>query len=274
MPADARRRVREYDVFMVNLFSATRAIEHIKSLHPGALVIAMPDPYLEMIAGHQWDNLINQMSMADIIAPRTIWGEGFFATLLDKPTFALPSPIDPLPAFAPFRLPYAERENYIVSLDHNWWPNFNLPNLAVCRLAQQKTGMPIRYYKPEGKTKEIAAILGLNIRFNKVSYRHMLTNLSKSRLAIDIYAGHSMGRFGLTCAATGTPLITSEWTNPVGAATIDPYRVAEALDKIIALSQPPVWEYCARRMQAEVNERYSAEACTTRLTRLLEGIEK
>ena len=274
--ADAIRSAR---VAFVNLFHTLNSlhVQRIKEMNPSCYVIVMPDASLDMVLSHpEWMNMHRQMSLADAIGGRTYADCEVYGTLLNKPSFYLPSPIGPTEWFAPYReLP---KGDYILSLDHQFAPNNTYCNVAALAAIQRETGMRIIYAAQRDQTVEYAKLARLNVEFlGHVGFKDFVALTAQARLCVDMYPSASYGRQQVLCAMVGTPCISSNEASPASVIMekirIDkPGEVAFVASNILEADDIS-YENRRRRGFEIIQRRLDFDASRKRLLGILEQIE-
>src|SRR5690606_24737709 len=94
-----KAKLRQYRVLLVNLFDISRHVRQIRAAHPDAYIVAMPDPYLEIVLYDDPPRILEQLVHADAIGGRTRHDVAVYGALLNKPAVWLPSPVGPTDAF-------------------------------------------------------------------------------------------------------------------------------------------------------------------------------
>lgn len=208
--------VSGYDLFLVNLFHTADSthIAQIRAAKPEAVIVAMPDPSLELVLMRpEWMPMLEQMALADWIGGRTGYDCQVYGALLNKRTVHLPSPIGPTEWFAQFR--DVAKEDYIIALDHPMDPYMSAHNVAALAAVQRETGMRVVYTAARESTKEYARLAGLEAEWHgHVRFPEFVEMTAKARISIDLYARHSYHRHAVVCAMVGTPIVASTWTHP------------------------------------------------------------
>ena len=265
--------LRKYDVFLVNLFSDSRHVEQIKAAHPGAFVVAMPDPYLELVLYGDNQRIMRQMAMADVIGGRTQHDAAVYGALLDKPAFWLPSPVGPADIFR--ALWDDPKEDVIITTEHNGIPNSSVATIAaLVQIQRYMPDVPIHFYKPSDKTRAIAEISGLRVVWKQsVPYAEMARQTARARWGVDLYAGHSQGRNLMTHAMTGTPVVGSCTNNPAGTFAVDPYHAGEAAQAVMQNWQGTRYEAARQRAFEFTEAHYGFDASRQRMAQFIGSLE-
>ena len=264
-------------VVLVNVFwgDLTTHIAHIRQANPTCIIIACPDPSLDMVLCHpEWMTMWNQMAQADYIGGRTDADCRIYGTLLNKPTLLLPSPIGPTEAFAPYR--NEPKGDYILTLDHQYAPKATAQNVAAVAAVQRATGRPVKYVRAEPHTQQYARLAGLNCEFmGSVEFFAFVRLTAQAWACVDMYASHSYGRQGVLSAMVGTPCISSDWCGFAGHPMADPFRPDHVVAEIRILAQSPErYEQVRLSGFATIDKAYSFAASRDRLERVLAQIEK
>jgi hypothetical protein len=271
--------ISKYDLFLVNLFHTgdSTHITQIKQARPDAVVVAMPDPPVDMVLEHaDWMRMWTQMAFADIIGGRTPYDNAVYGTFFNKPTVWLPSPAGPTEYFAQYR--DVEKEDYIITLDR-WGSAMTGQNVAALAAIQRETGLRVIYARPHEHTKHLANLAGLKAEFREpnIPWLEMIEVTAKARLCVDIYARHSYGRQGVLCALVGTPYVGSKWTNYTGLLGVDPFRPEESVDmwdSISTLKRPWAYDRCRLEGFDIVDRVLSFEAARRRIRGLIDTLPR
>lgn len=214
--------MKNYRLFLVNLFPQGKHISHIRALNPDAVIVAMPDPHLERSLRDGNLTMLEEMQQADYIGGRTPYDCEVYGHLLNKPTRWMPSPID-VESLKPLR--DTPKEDFILTVDHRAEPNLTAQNVAAVAAIQRETGMKVIYCKPMGNTLAYARLAGLEADFRtKVPFGEFIHLIARAKFGIDMYAAHAQHRHGQACAAIGTPLVTSYWCNKTGHRAEMPFN--------------------------------------------------
>lgn len=262
-----------YDLFLVNVFHTPEStqVQQIKQARPDVVVIAMPDPPVDMVLDHpDWLPMWSEMAAADIIGGRTPYDNAVYGTFFNKPTVWLPSPAGPTDYFARYR--DVEKEDYILTLDHTFGSYSTGQNVAAVAAIQRETGMRVVYARPYPHTKQLAELAGLKAEWREpnIPWLEMIEATAKARLCVDLYARHSYGRQGVLCALVGTPCIGSAWTNFAGQEIISPFLPSLTVKVAQFVLDTPSWYDTWTREAVSVSERdYSFEAARERIRELL-----
>jgi hypothetical protein len=265
------------DAAFINLFhtdDSNHAVQ-IKNLFPKCVVVAMPDPTLDLVLAHtDWQNMYRQMQMADIIGGRTRYDCEVYGALLNKPTVLLPSPVGPDDWFAQFR--GLDKEDYLITLDHRFAPSNTVLNVAAVTEIQRKTGCKVLYAAERDQTMIYARLAGLDCEFlGDVPFTEFCKITAKARLCVDMYASHSYGRQGVLCAEVGTFCVGSGWCTEVGQAMVDPFDVKRAVEVGVHWWQVDEAYRANRTAQAlrVIDKMFGFEASKARIEKLLNKIE-
>lgn len=258
--------VRDYKLFLVNLFPQSQHISHIRTLNSDAVIVAMPDPHLERALRDGNLTMLEEMQKADIIGGRTNADCQVYGHLLNKPATLMPSPID-VEALKPLR--NTPKEDFILTVDHRAEPNLTAQNVAAVAAVQRELGLRVIYCKPMGNTLELAKLAGLEADFRtKVPFSEFVHLIARAKFGIDMYAAHAQHRHGQAHAAIGTPLITSTWVNYSGALCAPPFDIGVILGQVGRIER----DYMAIRGAAMNKvEGFSFEASRSRVRALLNG---
>jgi hypothetical protein len=266
IPAAALRR---YRVLLVNLFSDSRHISQIRAVHAKAFVLAMPDPYLELVIYDDSSLIYEQMAAADAIGGRTEADVQLYGALLGKPAVWMPSPIGPCDVFRRYwSLP---KDNIIIATEHNGGLSTSAATVAaLAAVKRQRPEAEVHFYKASDRTRRLAALADLRAEWRAgVPYAEMVERTARARWGIDLYAGHSQGRNLMTHAMAGTPVVGSATNNPAGAMQVGPFEPAMAAGHVLANWQGPRYE--ARRNEAfeTVEALYGFDASRRRMAATL-----
>lgn len=268
--------IRRARVAFVNLFhtSDSMHIQAIKFMNPACFVVAMPDAPLDTILSHpDWLNMHRQMALADAIAGRTHADCDVYGTLLDKPTFYLPSPIGPTEWFVKFReLP---KGDYILSLDHPFGTPNSYNNVAALVAIQRETGLRVIYACENAWTREYAKLAGLKADFlGYAPFENFVALTAEARFCVDIYPVHSYGRQQVLSAMVGTPCISSSTCTDAPGDQVTPFAPKRArLEVIKLLDSPSLYRAYVTHDMDLVEKRFSFDASRKRLLELLEQIQ-
>jgi hypothetical protein len=265
------RKIRRYDVFLVNLFTDSRHIEQIKRVHPDAFVVAMPDPYLELAIYAADTVILEQMARADAIGARVQEGVSLYGALYDKPAAWLPSPIGPPGVWDKYW--DIEKEDAIIATEHNGYPRSSTATVAaLARMQRRIPEATIHFYRPSPKTRTAAELAGLQATWHeRVDYPRMVEATARARWGIDLYGGHSQGRNLMTHAMAGTPVVGSNTNNPTGGLAVGPYCVEDAVAHVVANWKGPRYEEHRRNARNYVRATYGFDASRRRMAHTLEG---
>lgn len=267
--------VRSAKIAIVNLFHTDDSlhIEQIKQVNPSCYCIACPDACVDIILDRpDWVRMLYQMKMADAIGGRTHADCNTYGTLLDKPSFYLPSPIGPTDWFLPFR--EMEKEDYVLTLDHTMLPNNVGCNVAAVAALQRKTGCRVLYAAARDWTKEYADLAGLKAEWlGHVHFIQFVEITAKARLCVDMYTRHSYGRQQVLCAMVGTPIVGSIWCDDAPGSTKDPFDPERAASGGAGLLEYRSLYNGALAWQYDHVDMFTFENCKHRLGNILEGIE-
>lgn len=267
IPAD---KLRKYPVLLVNLFTGSPHISQIRAVHPDAFIIAMPDPYLELIL-YEDDRILEQMAQADAIGGRTPEDVTLWGTLLDKPAVWLPSPVGPAHAFKAFW--NEPKEDALIATEHNGHPNSGMATVAALAAVQRRLDVPVHFYKASDRTKRAAGLAGLRVIWNDgTDYPRMTQAVARARWGIDLYGGHSQGRHLMTHAMAGTPVVGSCTNNETGALSVHPYRPDEAAAHVLANWDGPRYDMHRERAFNYVEGVYGFDASRERMQTTLERL--
>lgn len=257
-------------IVLVNLFwgELTHHITHIRQYNPKTIVVAAPDPSLDLVLAHpDWLNMYHQMAQADVIAGRTEVDCEVYGSLLNKPTVYLPSPIGPTEFFLPYRdLP---KDNYILTLDHQFAPPNTVCNVATLAAYQRRFGKEYRiiYVAERDWTREYAKLAGLECEFRgQVPFLDMIELTARARVCVDLYASHSYGRQQVLCGMVGTSVIGSDFnrlTPGIHADIFSPYGNAERINQVLK------HDYNKMRYFSKVGLDFGFEASRQRLIDIL-----
>jgi hypothetical protein len=264
-----------YDVFLVNLFHTPDSthIAQIRKAKPDAVIVAMPDPSLDLVLLHpEWMPMLEQMALADRIGGRTVFDCEVYGELLNKPTTWLPSPIGPTEWYAPYReLP---KEDYILSLDHPMDPYSSAHNVAALAAIQRETGMRVLYASARDATRQYARLAGLEAKwFDWVPFGDFVAMTAKARLSVDLYARHSYHRHAVMCAMVGTPCVASGWSGiELDHTTVrSPFCTGDAVTR--ALNLLAYHSYVRESGFELVEYDFGFEASRQRIAALLETVQ-
>lgn len=265
----------EANVAFVNIFHTTDStgIQEIKKMNPDCYVIAMPDAPVDLVLEHpEWRNMHQQMALADAIGGRTDVDCDVYGTLLNKPTYYLPSPIGPTEYFAKFR--QIPKEDYILSLDHSMSPTNTYCNVAALAAIQRETGIRVLYANEAPWTREYAALAGLKAEWlGKVPFDRFIEITAKARLCVDLYARHSYGRQQVLCAMVGTACVGSSWCENAPGFKNDPFDPQYAAETAIEyLTDKDEMAIAVIDSWAAVQE-FTFDRSRQRLLHILESIE-
>jgi hypothetical protein len=265
--------VRNYKLFLVNLFPQSQHISHIRALNPDAMIVAMPDPHLERSLRDGNLTMLEEMQKADYVGGRTPYDCEVYGYLLNKPAVWMPSPID-VDALKPLR--DTPKEDFILTVDHRAEPNLTAQNVAAVAAVQRELGLKVIYCKPMGNTLELAKLAGLEADFQtKVPFTEFVHLIARAKFGIDMYAAHAQHRHGQAHAAIGTPLITSGWGNYTAPFSSDfdgPFDIGGVLDVAHGWCTYDYLYENAQEYGYEAIERlYSFEAAQHRIKELLSG---
>jgi hypothetical protein len=251
--------VRNYKLFLVNMFPRSKHISHIRALNPDAVIVAMPDPHLERALRDGNLSMLKEMQKADIIGGRTDYDCDVYGALLNKPTVHMPSPID-INALYPLR--DTAKEEFILTVDHRSEPNLTAQNVAAVAAIQREHGLKVVYCKPMGNTLAYAKLAGLEADFRtKVPFTEFVHLIARAKFGIDMYAAHANHRHAQAHAAIGTPLIGSSWCNPTATYTVAPFNTHHAVTRAYDLLNNRFSYEDARRIGFDVVQRlYSFES--------------
>jgi hypothetical protein len=261
--------VRNYKLFLVNLFPQSQHISHIRTLNPDAVIVAMPDPHLERSLRDGNLTMLEEMKKADYIGGRTEADCQVYGHLLNKPSVWMPSPID-IDYFVPLR--DTPKEDFILTVDHRAEPNLTAQNVAAVAAVQRELGLKVVYCKPQGNTLAYARLAGLEADFRtKVPFSEFVHLIARAKFGIDMYAAHAQHRHGQAHAAIGTPLITSVWGNEFGHFVVDSPFSLQAVDAAICLhTSAYAYEVHQHRGFTRI-EQYGFEAAKSRIRDFMEG---
>ncbi len=266
-----------YDLFLVNLFATGDAthIEQIRAANPSAVIVAMPDPSLDIVlARPEWIFLLKQMQQADVIGGRTVHDYEVYRALLNKPAVVLPSPIGPTDFYLPYRS--APKDDYIVTQDHPLTPAAEAHNVAALALIQQRTGLPVIYASAHNHTREYAEMAGLKAEWRgHINFFEFVALTARARLCVDVYARHSYHRQAVLCAMVGTPCVGSTWTSVTGHPKVDPFNPGAAEREALALLNDAAHYARVRHSGFQVVEAYYGfEASRERVAELMDKFVK
>jgi hypothetical protein len=262
--------VRNYKLFLVNLFPQSQHISHIRTLNPDAVIVAMPDPHLERSLRDGNLTMLEEMKKADYIGGRTEADCQVYGHLLNKPSVWMPSPID-IDYFVPLR--DTPKEDFILTVDHRAEPNLTAQNVAAVAAVQRELGLKVVYCKPQGNTLAYARLAGLEADFRtKVPFTEFVHLIARAKFGIDMYAAHSQHRHGQAHAAIGTPLITSAWCNRTGHLSAEPFHIKFVINAARELVEDSRLYDSARQHSSMINEGlYGFEAAKSRIRDFMEG---
>jgi hypothetical protein len=263
-----------YDVFLVNLFHTPDSthIAQIRKARPDAVIVAMPDPSLDLVLMHpEWMPMLEQMALADWIGGRTVYDCEVYATLLNKPSTWLPSPIGPTEWYEPYR--ELAKEDYIVALDHPMEPYASAHNVAALAAIQRETGLRVLYASAHDATKQYAQLSGLKAEwFDWVSFGDFVGMTARAKLSVDLYARHSYHRHAVMCAMVGTPCVASRWSSvALGSTSVtSPFCTDDAV--LTAMNLLHDHHYDREGGFALVEQEFGFEASRQRIAFLLETV--
>lgn len=264
-----------YDVFLVNLFHTPDSthIAQIRAAKPDAVIVAMPDPSLDLVLMHpEWMPMIEQMALADWVGGRTVYDCEVYGELLNKPSIWLPSPIGPTEWYAPYR--ELAKEDYIVALDHPMDPYTSGHNVAALAAIQRETGIRVLYASAREATKQYAHLAGLQAEwFDWVPFGDFVSMTARARLSVDLYARHSYHRHAVVCAMVGTPCVTSSWSGIafkwIGMPS--PFATGDAVGEALAFIEHG--ELIRQQGFELVEKAFGFEASYQRIVSLLETVQ-
>lgn len=264
-------------IAFVNLFHTadSRHIEQLKQVNPACYVVAMPDPTLDLVLNRpDWLNMYQQMALADAIGGRTHADCRVYGTLLNKPTYWIPSPIGPTEFFAPYRdLP---KGDYLLTLDHQFAPANTVCNVAATAAIQRQTGLRVLYAAERDWTPDYARLAGLDCEFlGHVEWREFIDLTARARICVDLYTSHSYGRQQVLCAMVGTPIVGSLWCEDAPGWSVNPFKLEDALDAATSILGYSSYYYQNQsRNMADVERRFGFEASKERINKLVYEIEQ
>lgn len=256
----------------VNLFWTEDSIhiQQIREVNPNCFITAMPDPSIDLVlANPAWMNMHRQMAIANMIGGRTQADCDVYGTLLNKPTTWLPSPAGPIEWFLPFRdLP---KEDYILTLDHQFAPANTYCNVAAVAAAQRHTGMRIVYVGAMPWTRDYAALAGLECEWRDTMPFEEFVNLTaRALMCIDMYAAHSYGRQQVLCGMVGTPILSSVWCTDAPGLLIDPFHMRDIPPRAVDAAQDHGRSLATDEFESL--EQYSFENSRARIMGIVERI--
>jgi hypothetical protein len=260
-----------FDVFLVNLFHTPDSthIAQIRKARPDAVIVAMPDPSLDLVLMHpEWMPMLEQMALADWIGGRTQYDCEVYGALLKTPSVWLPSPIGPTEWYEPFR--ELDKEDYIVALDHPMDPYASAHNVAALADIQRENGMRVLYASARDATKQYARLAGLEAEwFDWVPFADFVAMTARARLSVDLYARHSYHRHAVMCAMVGTPCVTSSWSGiELEHTTVEsPFYSDDAV--VTALNLLAYHNYVPESGWVLVEQEFGFEASRERVSRLV-----
>ena len=263
-----KARLRNYRVLLVNVFNESRHVEQIRAAHPGAFIIAMPDPYLEIVLYDETPRLLEQLAHADAIGGRTQYDVAVYGALLGQPAVWLPSPVGPTDAF---RTIWNEpKRDVLLAVDHHWFPNSSAATAAALAAIQRENGASVHWYGASDKTRRVAKLAGLRAEWReRIPYAEMVRETARARWGVDLYAGHAQGRNLLTHAMAGTPVVGSCTNNPAGAVAVEPYAPQEAAEQVLAAWDGARYEVHRQRAFEYVEAVYGFDASRRRMAETL-----
>lgn len=266
-----KAKLRQYRVLLVNLFDISRHVKQIRAAHPDAYIVAMPDPYLEIVLYGDPPRILEQLAYADAIGGRTPHDVAVYGALFDKPAVWLPSPIGPAEAF---RAAWGEaKRDVLIATEHHWQPNSSAATVAALAAIQRQNGAAVHFYGATSKTRRIAELAGLRAEWReRIPYPDMVRETARARWGVDLYAGHAQGRNLQTHAMVGTPVMGSRTNNPMGVEMADPYCPGEAAERVLAAWDGPAYEERRQRAREYVEATYGFDASRRRLSAFLETL--
>jgi len=241
-----------YRTFLVNLYAVpeSRHIEQLRARYPAATVIAMPDPSLDlMLLQQEWRPLFAQLAQAHYIAGRTDHDRQVYASLLNIPSFTLPSPVGPSNVLLPYR--NVEKENYVLAIDHAFTPLMQGHNYAALAQLQRRTGCRVKLYvRNAKKARYWCDLSGLDAEIHRnIPMPAFLSIIARARITVDLYARHSFHRHAVLSAYLGTPVVTSAWTHDFGYGVNSAFDVEHAVVEAEALLTDADYYIDARHYQ-------------------------
>lgn len=263
------------DLFLVNIWADAPSLSLLKARYPNAKYAALIDMPLEPAINGKHRGYFAEMEQADAIIALTPAIGSFLSTLLNKPAYTLRIPVAPTERWLPYR--DMEREDYILALDHSYYPT-PAPTIAALAAIQRTTGLPVKFgasLKPEGVREEIryyVELAGLQVEFLPgKSFESFAQVTARARLCVDLVAHHTTGRHELFSAMIGTPCIGSRYTADTGQPQIEPYAIDDAMSEAESiLGDVDYYESIRRAGYRETEKHHGYEAVYAQMQHIAE----
>jgi hypothetical protein len=268
------KEISLYDVFLVNLYPQSKHAYHIKLRNPNAFIIGMPDPHLERVFQVDFDGIHSQLQYCDVIGARTKAGVRVYQALYpNKNVYWLPSPIGPTSAFVKLQIPYEERQDIILSIDHRSTHTMTIQNVLACKQLQDELGWPVHYYNAMPRSIEYANMMGLDVVFlPKTKWQAFVKAAANYKVCVDMYAVHANHRHGQVMGLLKVPMFGSALPNQT---TYDEdynlFRLQHIFGNLKFLFKDDLFEDFGTRSFKYVNANYSFKASKERVERILQN---
>lgn len=275
--------VHDYDCFIVNLFAGGNQAVEIRTAHPTAFIIALPDNAFEQVFTHDSIHdmqFLQQLQAADAIGFVSNSNRYFYGGLFpDKALLQIPMPIGHKDFFKEVRK--QEKEDFIITCDHAIFNGDKvlidascIQNVAAVAAVQRATGLRVIYANAAPKTREYAEFVGLRATFTAYLNFATYAELSaRARLGIDMYTLHGFGRNTLMWAYAGTPAVGSTYTH-FKALYADPWDIRECVESAqYILNDAYAYEHTRSIGIGDAYNNHGYKACRELMNRVLGQVE-